>query len=174
MCKGLLSAKKQHTLGASTWVLVRYLEIVRYRLLETEENLERKPSVNKSTDAGCSNLVGKQWAWLEPESVLESEQKEESRVLDELAWWPQSAPGTLFFRWPQALFRQSCSSLSLSESLLRLSGCLLKHGIFFLWYHTTGFSLIHSLYCQALSNHLLGIPSQSQRSLCIKTAAFPT
>lgn len=42
--------------------MIRHLKIVRYRLLEMEEKLERKPSINKSTDAGCSDLVGKRWA----------------------------------------------------------------------------------------------------------------
>ena len=42
-----------------------------------EEKLERKPSVNKSTDAGCSDLVGKRWAWIEPESGRESQQEKE-------------------------------------------------------------------------------------------------
>lgn len=42
--------------------MIRRLKIVRYRLLETEEKLERKPSVNKRTDAGCSDLAGKWWA----------------------------------------------------------------------------------------------------------------
>lgn len=78
MCKGLLSARKSNTPGVGTRVLIRCLKIVRYRLLETEEKLERKPGVNMSTDTGCGNLAGRPWARLEPEPLMESQPKEES------------------------------------------------------------------------------------------------
>lgn len=125
MYKGLLSAKQPHCpLGAGAWVLVRCLKIVRCRLLETEEKLERKPSVNKSTDAGCSNLVGKRWAWREPESVTGSQRREESRFLDKLAW-PQSSQGGLCsVNDPRHCLVLLSPSPSVSH--LRLSVCLLK------------------------------------------------
>lgn len=42
--------------------MIRCLKMVRYRLLEMEEKLEKKPDVNRSADAGCNNLVGMRWA----------------------------------------------------------------------------------------------------------------
>lgn len=174
MYKGLLSAKQPHCpLGAGAWVLVRCLKIVRCRLLETEEKLERKPSVNKSTDAGCSNLVGKRWAWREPESVTGSQRREESRFLDKLAWPQSSQGGALFCKWPKALFGALVAvSLCVSSQAFCMSSQTWNS--FLLWSHTTGLYLIHSLPCQSVTNYLPGTPSQVQRSLCTKTGRFPT
>lgn len=63
--------------GAGTGLLIRCAKFLIQRLLETEEKLERKPSINKSTDARCGNLAGKQWACLELESVIESASRRE-------------------------------------------------------------------------------------------------
>lgn len=57
---GVLNAKKKK-IHSRSWHMRfdQVSENCKIQMIRNGRKLERKPSINKSTDAGCSNLVGK-------------------------------------------------------------------------------------------------------------------